>query len=427
MYSGTVVRRGEASAVIVGTGARTFFGRTTELVETAHPKLHVEEVISRVVRWLFLIVGVLVAAAVVVSVAHGGRLVEILPLSLVLLMSAVPIALPVMFTVTMAVGSVALARKGALVTRLSAAEDAATLDVLCADKTGTLTANKLTLVRALPQPGFDDADVVRDGAFASNDADRDPIDVAFLDARAQPAGCAARSRSRSSPSRPTPGAPRRRSRSPAAACASSRARCGPSRGSAGSSAAPLEAQAAEAASGGERVLAVARARRRTAGAGGPRAPLRPAAARLAPAHRRAALARRGGEDADRRRAAGGAEGRAPARPRRRHPRARALAARAPPRSPRPHDGFAEVFPEDKYLVVERLQAAGHVVGMTGDGVNDSPALRQAEVGIAVSGATDVAKGAASVVLTREGLGGIVDLVDNGRAIYSACSPGSSTR
>lgn len=80
-------------------------------------------------------------------------------------------------------------------------------------------------------------------------------------------------------------------------------------------------------------------------------------------------------------------------------------------------GFAEVFPEDKFVVVQALQAAGHVVGMTGDGVNDAPAIRQAEVGIAVSGATDVAKGAASVVLTTEGLGGIVELVRNGRAIY----------
>ena len=81
------------------------------------------------------------------------------------------------------------------------------------------------------------------------------------------------------------------------------------------------------------------------------------------------------------------------------------------------DGFAEVFPEDKYIVVKRLQAAGHVTGMTGDGVNDAPALRQAEVGIAVSSATDVAKGAASVVLTDPGLTNIMALVEQGRTIY----------
>ena len=180
LFSGSTVRQGEALAVVIETGTRTYFGKTTQLVESAHPKLHIEEVITRVVKWLFLIVGVLVAITITVSLMNGGKLIEILPLSLVLLMSAVPVALPVMFTVSMAVGSMELARRGALVTRLSAAEDAATMDVVCADKTGTLTMNKLALASVQTQPGFVADDVIRDGALASNEANQDPIDLAFL-------------------------------------------------------------------------------------------------------------------------------------------------------------------------------------------------------------------------------------------------------
>jgi len=132
--------------VVVATGAGTYFGRTTQLVERAHPKLNVEEVTSRIVTWLLVIVGTLVVVTFVTALVHGQRLVDVLPVTLVLLMSAVPIALPVMFTVSMAVGSMELGRRGVLIMRLSAIEDAANMDVLCADKTGTLTLNQLSLI-----------------------------------------------------------------------------------------------------------------------------------------------------------------------------------------------------------------------------------------------------------------------------------------
>jgi len=182
LYSGSIVRQGEATAFVIATGVRTYFGRTTQLVESAHPKLHIEEVITRIVKWLFLIVGVMVSITVVVFLVQGIRFIEILPLSLVLLMSAVPVALPVMFTVSMAVGSIELAQRGVLVTRLSAAEDVANTTVLCADKTGTLTTNRLSVTGVLPEAGFTDNDVVRHGALASNEANQDPVDLAFLDA-----------------------------------------------------------------------------------------------------------------------------------------------------------------------------------------------------------------------------------------------------
>ena len=178
--SGAVVRRGEGNGVVMLTGAQTYFGRTTELVQKARPKLHIEAVVAKVVRWLFVIVGALLGLVIVLSLIRGAPLIEMIPLMLVLLMSAVPVALPVMFTVSMAVGSKELAKRGVLVTRLSAAEDAATMDVLCVDKTGTITMNQLAVTGVIPLEQATEADVLLAGALASQEANQDPIDLAFL-------------------------------------------------------------------------------------------------------------------------------------------------------------------------------------------------------------------------------------------------------
>ena len=164
------------------TGAKTYFGRTTELVQKARPKLHIEAVVAKVVRWLFVIVGLLISVVVVLSLIRGAPLIEMVPLMLVLLMSAVPVALPVMFTVTMALGSKELAKRGVLVTRLSASEDAATMNVLCVDKTGTITMNQLAITGVIPLERATEADVLFAGALASQAANQDPIDLAFLTA-----------------------------------------------------------------------------------------------------------------------------------------------------------------------------------------------------------------------------------------------------
>ena len=168
--------------MVMLTGAKTYFGRTTELVQKARPKLHIEAVVSKVVRWLFVIVGALLGVVVILSVIRGASLLEMVPLMLVLLMSAVPVALPVMFTVTMALGSKELARRGVLVTRLSAAEDAATMDVLCVDKTGTITMNQLAVTGVIPLENASESDVLFAAALASQEANQDPIDLAFLTA-----------------------------------------------------------------------------------------------------------------------------------------------------------------------------------------------------------------------------------------------------
>lgn len=180
LSSGSVVRRGEGNGVVMLTGAKTYFGRTTELVQQARPKLHIEAVVTKVVRWLLVIVSALLAVVVVMSLVRGVSLVEMVPLMLVLLMSAVPVALPVMFTISMAVGSKELAKRGVLVTRLSAAEDAATMDVLCVDKTGTITMNQLAVTGVIPLEQATEAEVLFAGALASQEANQDPIDLAFL-------------------------------------------------------------------------------------------------------------------------------------------------------------------------------------------------------------------------------------------------------
>ncbi len=424
LYSGSIVRHGEATAVVVATGVRTYYGRTTQLVQSAHPKLHIEEVITRVVRWLFVIVGVQVALAVAVALPEGIPIVDILPLSLVLLMSAVPVALPVMFTVSMALGSIELGRRGVLVTRLSAAEDAANMDVLCADKTGTLTLNRLSYAGALPQSGFTEEDVLRDGAAASNEANQDAIDMAFLRKVREGHGLGRIGNIVSF----TPFSAK--TRRTEAIIERDSVRLTVMKGALHTIAAAarldepaiaaLEARANEQAKEGFRVIAVARAEGNQSlkfvGLALLADAPRPDSRRLIDELKALGVSVKmlTGDALAVAREIGTTLGLGEII---HAPELRTVDAANAQRIAQAAAGFAEVYPEDKFLVVKSLQGAGHVVGMTGDGVNDAPALGQAEVGIAVCDATDVAKAAASVVLTTQGLSGIVDLVKNGRAIY----------
>ena len=429
LSSGSVVRRGEGNGVVMLTGAKTYFGRTTELVQQARPKLHIEAVVAKVVRWLFVIVGALLGVVVVLSLIRGVPLIEMVPLMLVLLMSAVPVALPVMFTVSMAVGSKELAKRGVLVTRLSAAEDAATMDVLCVDKTGTITMNELVISGVIPLDGATDSDVLSAGALASQEADQDPIDRAFLAAAKDrhifdgvPAITPVSFAPFDAKNRRTEAVVEQngqRLRVMKGAVRTIAEACGLKSPAIDA----LEARVGDAALKGYRTLAVARGPENgiaaLVGLATLYDPPRSDAKQLIGSLRdlgvavkmltgdalavASEIARGVGLPNIRRvadlKAAGAKAGN----------EAIDLLAGA--------DGFAEVYPEDKYIVVQHLQAAGHVTGMTGDGVNDAPALRQAEVGIAVSTATDVAKGAASVVLTEPGLTNIVALVEQGRTIY----------
>jgi H+-transporting ATPase len=426
LSAGAVARHGEGTGVVLLTGAATYFGRTTQLVQEARPRLHIEGVIAKVVRWLFAIVGTLLSVVLALSIMRGVPLVEVVPLLLVLLMSAVPVALPVMFTVSMAVGSKELAKRGVLVTRLSASEDAATMSVLCVDKTGTITMNCLTVTGVVAFEPATETDVLTAGALASQDANQDPIDQAFL----------AAARERNVPpakSKPLTFAPfdaatRRteavveldghRTRFMKGAVRTVAESCGLDRPAVEA----LESQVAAAAARGYRTLAVARGpdpgRPTLMGLVTLYDPPRPDAQSLIETLKGLGIGvKMLTGDAW---AVASEIGRGIGLPNIR-PVAELKGSSAGGAAGidilTGADGLAEVYPEDKYVVVRRLQAAGHVVGMTGDGVNDAPALRQAEVGIAVSTATDVAKGAASVVLTHAGLTNIVTLVVQGRIIY----------
>ncbi len=427
--SGAVVRRGEGDGVVMLTGAQTYFGRTTELVQQARPKLHIEAVVAKVVRWLFVVVGALLGVVVALSLLRNVPLLGTASLMLVLLMSAVPVALPVMFTVTMALGARALAKGGVLVTRLSAVEDAATMDVLCVDKTGTITMNRLVVSGVVPRAPATAADVLFAGALASKEANQDPIDLAFLAAAKERHVFDGTAAIKAISFTPFDAAKRRteaviewngqRLRVMKGAVRTIAAACGLP--------APqveaLAASAGDSAKKGYRTLAVAR------GAEGGLLeivglvtlydPPRPDAGQLIAALRGLGVSVKmlSGDAL----AIASEIGRGVGLPNIRRVTelnaASASAGAAAVDLLAGVDGFAGVFPEDKYTVVRQLQAAGHVTGMTGDGVNDAPALRQAEVGIAVSSATDVAKSAASVVLTEPGLTDIVTLVEQGRTIY----------
>ena len=182
VYSGSLVRKGEVTGVVTATGIHTYFGKTTQLVQLAKPKLHMEEVISSLMKWLLVLVVSLLVVTAVVSWVRGVNLLDVVSLALVLLVSAIPVALPTMFTITMALGSFELARKGVLVTRLSASEDAALMDVLCADKTGTITENKLSIADIAELNKYTKDDALIFGALASQKANQDPIDLAFFTA-----------------------------------------------------------------------------------------------------------------------------------------------------------------------------------------------------------------------------------------------------
>jgi H+-transporting ATPase len=428
LYSGSIVKRGESNGIVVSTGVNTYFGRTVQLVQLAKPKLHMEEVVSSVVRWLLIIVVLLVALALVFSVLATKNLADLLPIILVLLLSAIPVALPAMFTVSMAIGAMELAKKDVLVTTLSASEDAATMNVLCADKTGTITMNRLSIAKVIPSKGFSEQQVLFYGALASQEANQDPIDLSFLTRVKQ--------QNLLDPSFIqkdfTPFDPKTRRtealvqknnhefRVMKGAVNIIARECGLD----GKTLEQLESQMSEFAEKGYRTLAVAKTnaeeRLELVGLVTLHDPPRLDSKQLIQELRELGIsvkmltgdalpiAKEIATDV------GLGDNVIRAADLKEFIKENAIeAAEAAEKS----DGFAEIYPEDKYTIVKSLQAAGHIVGMTGDGVNDAPALRQAEVGIAVSSATDVAKGAASVVLMNEGLTSIVDLVKNGRVIY----------
>ncbi len=425
LYSGSILRRGEITGVVASTGTKTYFGRTVELVQVAKPKLHMEEVTSRVVKWLVIIVSSCLSVALAFTALKGLDLIGVLPLAVVLMVSAIPVALPTMFTISMALGSLDLMKKGILITRLSAIEDAATMNIVCADKTGTITMNKLSVEEEMAFDSYTRKEVILYGVLASQEADQDPIDVAFLmeakDSRLSLEGYEQKRFVPFDPSTRRTEATVEKDGQQFLVLKGAINTITPLCKTPEDELARIRGKVESRAAKGYRAIAVAKG----SGQGsmeivgiaflydkprsdspnliqelrdlglkvkmltGDALPIAKEVARELDLGknitRMADLKSKTGDEISK------------------------LVEES--------DGFAEIYPEDKYFIVQGLQKGKHVVGMTGDGVNDAPALRQAEVGIAVSSATDVAKKAASAVLTTEGLEGIVDLVKMGRRTY----------
>jgi H+-transporting ATPase len=413
-YAGALVRRGEATAVVTATGARTKFGRTAELVRTAHVVSTQQKAVLKIVRNLAIFNGALILAMGAYAYFHAMPWSELVPLLLTSVLAAIPVALPATFTLAAAIGARALAKLGVLPTRLSAVDEAASIDVLCSDKTGTLTLNALSVTSVRPLPGFDEAQVLGLAALASSEGGQDPVDKAIrLAASHKPASelptlvtflpfDPGRKTSEATATDATGGAQRIIKGAFTAVVALT---------------APSPAAVAiadELEKQGFRVLAVA--------AGVPASmkviglialsdpPRTDSVSLISELHTLGVRTVMVTGDA---------------------PVTAAIVAHSVglndavcppgklPESIEPGDFavFAGVLPEGKYDLVKAFQKNGHTVGMCGDGANDAPALRQAQIGIAVSTATDVAKSAAGVVLTEAGLGGIVAAVKEGRVTF----------
>jgi H+-transporting ATPase len=413
-YAGALVRRGEAVAEVTATGARTKFGRTADLVRTAHAQSTQQKAVLRVVGNLAMFSGAMIVVLVVYSRIHGMHAAEIVPLVLTALLGAIPIGLPATFTLAAALGARELARRHVLLTRLSAVDEAASIEVLCADKTGTLTQDELAVAAVRAMPNLDEARVLEFAAMASSDGGQDPVDQAIRAAAAK--------KPASEPLRLVRFVPFDPATKMSEATVTDRdgatlrivkgafsvvAALTPPASDAGAAAAASEAQ-------GFRVLAVA--------AGPPAAmkligiialsdpPRADSAQLIAQLHTLGVRVVMVTGDAPATagivaHAVGLEGGVCPAGP--------------IPADVRPQDFavFAGILPEGKFQLVKAFQKSGHTVGMCGDGVNDAPALRQAQMGIAVSTATDVAKSAAGIVLTEPGLGGIVASVKEGRVTF----------
>jgi len=425
IFSGSVVTKGEATGMVTLTGASTKYGKTIVLVRAAGPKSHSEEIISKVLKWLLLIVGSLLGLALIASFLRGVHLLDILPLMLVLLLGAIPVALTAMFTVCMALGSKEVVKEGVLITRLNAPDDAASMDILCVDKTGTLTMNKLIVASVLAAKSFVEDDVLTFGALASQVANHDSIDMAFIVAAKQKnisySNFVQKSfipfdpKNRKTEAYVSKGNEEFKVMKGSFHVISELCALDPT------ARAEWETKIDEFGKSGFRAIAVARLnpndKPQFVGLVALHDPPRTDSKKLISELEQLGISVKmltgdtlpiaqeiAGEvgigssillASDLQKTAGGSFD----------------------EQMEKSNGVAEVYPRDKYDIVRAFQAKGHIVGMTGDGVNDAPALKQAEVGIAVSCATDVEKRAASIVLTQEGLVNILSPIQVGRRMF----------
>ncbi len=428
VFSGSIIRRGETDALVYATGTNTYFGKTAQLVQAAHTVSHFQRAVLKIGNYLIILAGVLVAVILAVAIFRGDPVLTTLEFALVLLVAAIPVAMPTVLSVTMAVGARLLAKKEAIVTRLAAIEELAGVDVLCTDKTGTLTQNKLTLGDPFCVDGIGADKVILYAALASRAEDRDTIDLAVIAGVKNADALKSYQVIHFQPFDPV------HKRTEATVKGADGKQFQVAKGApqvilematnAGDVKPAVEHAVNAFAARGFRSLGVARADEQgewqyvgilplfdppreqakatlaAAGTMGVRVKM-VTGDQLAIAREMASQLGMGTNLLDAS-GLGDMKGAATAQ------QATAIEQA---------DGFAQVFPEHKFHIVDVLQHLGHIVGMTGDGVNDAPALKQADCGIAVSGATDAARAAASIVLLAPGLSVIIDAIKESRKIF----------
>ncbi len=428
VFSGSIIRQGEIDAMVYATGENTYFGKTAQLVQEAHTVSHFQRAVLKIGDYLIILAVTLVVLILAVALFRGDPILSTLEFALVLLVAAIPVAMPTVLSVTMAVGARLLAKKEAIVTRLSAIEELAGVDVLCSDKTGTLTQNKLTLGDPFSVNGIPADQVILDAALASRAEDKDTIDLAVIGGLKNDQALKGYQVVHFQPFDPV------HKRTEATVKAADGKQFQVAKGApqvilemstnAGEVKPAVEKAVNEFAARGFRSLGVARADQEGKWQFVGVLPLfdpprEQAKATIASARQMGVsvkmvtgdqiaiareTARQLGLGTDILDASGLGDTK-------HHETAQSAEAIEKA------DGFAQVFPEHKFHIVDVLQQRGHIVGMTGDGVNDAPALKKADCGIAVSGATDAARAAASIVLLASGLSVIIDAIKESRRIF----------
>ena len=427
-YSGSILRQGEVDGLVYATGSDTYFGATASLVQEAHSVSHFQRAVLKIGNFLIILAVALVALIVVVAIVRGDQILTTLQFALVLLVAAIPVAMPTVLSVTMAVGARLLSKQKAIVTRLSAIEELAGVDVLCSDKTGTLTQNSLTLGDPYLSGKTTADEIVLCAALASRAEDKDPIDLAVIGGLPKSQRLSTYSIAKFTPFDPV------HKRTEATVSGKDGTTFRVTKGApqvilkmasnSASISADVDKAVHEFASRGFRSLGVARA-----GKTGHwhflgvlplfDPPRRDAAATIATAIEMGVAVKMVtgdqlaiAEETAKKLGMGtnilDASGLGDSQ---RHESPEVTA------SIETSDGFAQVFPEHKFHIVDILQKNGHIVGMTGDGVNDAPALKEADCGIAVAGATDAARAAAAIVLTTPGLSVIIEAIKESRRIF----------
>jgi H+-transporting ATPase len=428
-YAGSIVRQGEMDALVVATGMNSFFGKTTRLVAEAKTESHFQKAVVKVGDYLIILAAVMVAIIFITALFRHESLIETLQFALVLTVAAIPVALPAVLSVTMAVGATVLAKKQAIVSKLVAIEEMAGMDVLCSDKTGTITKNELTISTVRPFANFTDNEVLLYAGLASREEDQDVIDTTII-SKARSVQSVKEQLGLYIIGKFSPFDP-----------VSKRTEVTASKGGGESfqisKGAPQvilalvphsEAIAEKVATAvddfaakGYRALGVSKKN-----AGGEwqfvglvpfyDPPREDSAETIKTAQDMGVTVKMVTGDHS-------AISREIARQVNLGTNIKSASSfldipdRKAQRIIEEADGFSQVFPQHKYHIVELLQSGKHIVGMTGDGVNDAPALKKADAGIAVAGATDAAKSAADIVLTSPGLSVVIDAIKLSRQIF----------